>query len=164
MSDLPQDSAIAKQRGQEVQRLSLLKQWPHDYDVDDGGVLLSDHIRRYSEQFDLISPFDVESLRPAGYDLRVGSNYSIRGERKALNEGMEFEIGPYQVAVIETFETLNLPRFLIGRWNIRVKHAYKGCCGLAEHKWTRAFEADCAAPSTISLRNQCALLSKSRSQ
>jgi hypothetical protein len=35
-------------------------------------------------------------------------------------------IKPYQVAVIQTLETLNLPDFLIGRWNIRVKFAYKG--------------------------------------
>jgi hypothetical protein len=39
---------------------------------------------------------------------------------------MELEIGPYQVAVIETYETMNMPPFLIGRWNIRVKLAYKG--------------------------------------
>jgi dUTPase/gas vesicle protein len=44
----------------------------------------------------------------------------------ALADGMHFEIGPYQVAVIETFETLNLPHFLIGRWNIRVQLAYLG--------------------------------------
>ncbi len=30
------------------------------------------------------------------------------------------------MAVIETYETLNIPEFLIGRWNIRVQLAYKG--------------------------------------
>ena len=30
------------------------------------------------------------------------------------------------MAVIQTLETLNIPEFLIGRWNIRVKFAYKG--------------------------------------
>src|SRR5882724_11316708 len=126
MSALPQDATIQHLRHLEVQRLSALKQWPYDYHEDDRGVLLSDRIRQYSEEFDLISPFDPDLLRPAGYDLRVGSNYSIKGERHALNEGMSFEIGPYQVAIIEIFETLNLPRFLVGRWNIRVKQAYKG--------------------------------------
>jgi hypothetical protein len=65
-------------------------------------------------------------LRPAGYDLRVGSNYAIAGELHTLNEGGSLTIKPYQVAVIQTLETLNLPDFLIGRWNIRVKFAYKG--------------------------------------
>src|ERR1700686_390411 len=113
MSALPPDAAIEHLRHLEGQRLSALKQWPHDYHEDDRGVLLSDRIRLYSEKFDLISPFDPACLRPAGYDLRIGSNYSIRDERKALNEGMSFEIGPYQVAIIEIFETLNLPRFLV---------------------------------------------------
>lgn len=77
-------------------------------------------------QFELITPFDEKYLRPAGYDLRVGSHYSIGGKRMALADGTQFEIGPYQVAVIETLETLNLPNFLIGRWNIRVQLAYLG--------------------------------------
>ena len=35
-------------------------------------------------------------------------------------------IPAFEVAVVKTAETLNLPRFLIGRWNIRVAWAYKG--------------------------------------
>jgi len=126
MNDPSHDEIIRKLRESELKRLAALKEGPNNYDGNDPGVLLSDKIRHYSEQFELISPLDEDSLRPAGYDLRVGYNYSILGERKALNEGMHLEIGPYQVAVIETYETLNLPKFLIGRWNVRVKHAYKG--------------------------------------
>lgn len=126
MSDLSQDDTIAKLRENEIERLSTLKDPPSDYDGDDRGVLLSNKIRQYYDEFELISPFDEDLLRPAGYDLRVGYNYSVLGERRALNAGMHLEIGPYQVAVIETYETLNLPRFLIGRWNIRVQHAYRG--------------------------------------
>jgi dCTP deaminase len=120
------DDTIGRLRKSEIKRLSELKEWPDNYDNADRGVLLSDKIRHYCEDFGLIDPFDQASLRPAGYDLRVGSNYSIRGERYALNDAMSLEIGPYQVAIIETYETLNLPKFLIGRWNIRVQHAYKG--------------------------------------
>lgn len=35
-------------------------------------------------------------------------------------------IPPFEVAVIKTGERINLPRFLIARWNIRVKWAYEG--------------------------------------
>lgn len=37
-----------------------------------------------------------------------------------------FVIPSYQVAIVQIRETLNLPKFLIGRWNIRVKRAYEG--------------------------------------
>ncbi len=126
MSDTSRDVAILKLRDNEITRLRELKEPPSNYDCEERGVLLSNRIKRYCDELELITPFDKDFLRPAGYDLRVGNNYSIRGERKALNEGMHLEIGPYQVAVIETYETLNIPKFLIARWNIRVKHAYKG--------------------------------------
>jgi deoxycytidine triphosphate deaminase len=126
MISLPGKVEVDRIREQEVERLKSLRNPPHNRDGADCGVLLSDMIERYADSFDLITPFDRGSLRPAGYDLRVGSNYSILGERYALNEDLQLMIGPYQVAIIETYETLNLPRFLIGRWNIRVKHAYNG--------------------------------------
>jgi dUTPase len=41
-------------------------------------------------------------------------------------EGEEIRIDAFQVAIIKTRETLNLPRFIIARWNIRVRWAYEG--------------------------------------
>lgn len=38
----------------------------------------------------------------------------------------ELVIPPFEVAVIKTYETLNMPKFLIARWNIQVKRAYDG--------------------------------------
>jgi len=91
------------------------------------GVLLSDRIKYYcGPEFKLIDPFEEEYLRPAGYNLRVGDNYAIGGKWFTLNEGGLLTIEPYQVAVIQILETLNVPDFLIGRWNIRVGLAYKG--------------------------------------
>ncbi|HEY7337247.1 MAG TPA: hypothetical protein VH639_20320 [Bryobacteraceae bacterium] len=110
----------------ERDRLFQLPDFPQGHPDDDRGVLLSDQIQRYCQQYQLISPFDPELLKPAGYDLRVGRNYSKNGQHFALNDGMELEIEPYQVAIIETYETLNMPEFLIGRWNIRVQLAYEG--------------------------------------
>jgi hypothetical protein len=39
---------------------------------------------------------------------------------------MSLTIEPYQVAIIETYETINMPVYLIGRWNVRTKKAYLG--------------------------------------
>lgn len=109
-------------------RLSELPYFQRHPEHREDGVLLSDWIEHYSgEKFKLIDPFDRDDcLRPAGYNLRVGANYAIGGKPFTLNEGGALTIKPYQVAVIQTLETLNVPDFLIGRWNIRVKLAYKG--------------------------------------
>lgn len=110
----------------EIGRLSCLPDPRPPKGGEAPGVLLSDRIEYYCRDYELVSPFEADLLRPAGYDLRVGRNYSIRGERKLLDDDGEFEIKPYQVAIIETLETINMPRFLIGRWNVRVKKAYQG--------------------------------------
>jgi deoxycytidine triphosphate deaminase len=111
----------------EKQRLAELPYFERNAPESDFGVLLSDRIEYYcGAAFRLISPFENEYLRPAGYDLRVGGNYAQGGEHFTLNDGGSLTIAPYQVAVIQTLETLNLPGFLIGRWNIRVGLAYQG--------------------------------------
>ncbi|TMA07904.1 MAG: hypothetical protein E6J89_15840 [Deltaproteobacteria bacterium] len=38
----------------------------------------------------------------------------------------QVSIPPFQVLIIKTRERINLPRFLIARWNIRVRWAYQG--------------------------------------
>jgi len=125
MSTQPDDTVRAL-REDEIARLRRLPNFPSQRPEEEKGVLLSNRIEDYCTRFRLIWPYDPKYLRPAGYDLTVGENYSILGVRTALTDGMKLEIGPYQVAIIETYETLNLPEFLIGRWNIRVALAYEG--------------------------------------
>lgn len=111
----------------EKARLKALRTAPLTAWHVDRGVLLSDRIEFYCKHYDLITPFNSEDLRPAAYDLRVGDYYSVAGGGSVeLQPGDEITIPPYQVAIIQIRETLNLPLFIIGRWNIRVKHAYKG--------------------------------------
>jgi deoxycytidine triphosphate deaminase len=66
------------------------------------------------------------NLKAAGYELSVGNEYVIGGERRDLMADGEIRIPPFNVVVIKTAETVNLPRFLIARWNVRVKWAYEG--------------------------------------
>jgi len=90
------------------------------------GVLLSDEIEHCVNNFRMIDPFNPENLKPAGYELTVGDQYSLGGEVKPLGDGEKIPIPPFQVVIIKIAETLNLPRFLIARWNIRVRWAYEG--------------------------------------
>jgi deoxycytidine triphosphate deaminase len=91
------------------------------------GVLLSDEIERCVSSFKLIDPFDKENnLKAAGYELTVGDEFVIGGNKKQLKKDGEIRIPPFDVVVIKTQETINLPRFLIARWNVRVRWAYEG--------------------------------------
>jgi len=90
------------------------------------GALLSDEIEHYVSTCQLIDPFKEKRLKAAGYELAVGDEYVLGGERKELSISGTIRIPPFNVVVIKTEETINLPRFLIARWNIRVKWAYEG--------------------------------------
>jgi deoxycytidine triphosphate deaminase len=93
------------------------------------GVLLSDQIRHYVDNHKLIHPFNEGQLKRAGYELSVGEVYSVAGHTRPLSDRPgenELRIEPFEVAIIQTHERVNIPDFLIGRWNIRVRWAYKG--------------------------------------
>ena len=90
-------------------------------------MLLSDEIEYYCKNYKLLDPYEPKNIKAANYELRVGFNYSVSGKTSELAKiGDVLEIPPYEVAVIEILETVNMPHFLIGRWNIRVRWAYKG--------------------------------------
>lgn len=98
----------------------------HDPFPGDHGVLLSDKIEYYVKEHGIIDPFCEDSLEPAGYQMRVGKVYYHGRDRKVLRENEVLEIKPYNVVIIETAERICVPRFMIARWNIKVKLAYKG--------------------------------------
>lgn len=91
------------------------------------GVLLAEDIKYFSEEHKLISPFFPCRLKPAAYELSVGDECYVAGTYKKLtDDDPTITLAPFEVAVIKTAETLFMPRFLVARWNIRVKWAYKG--------------------------------------
>lgn len=115
------------EREREQKRLAALPDIRTDPRPESTGVLLSDEIRAYVEEGKLIEPFREKRLKPAGYELTVG-NQAMKGGEFVRLEGVDSEvkIPPFEVVVVKTAETINLPRFLIARWNIRVKWAYEG--------------------------------------
>ncbi len=117
----------AKRKEQETERLNQYSCPTADTrEHQPIGVLLSDEIHHYVQSIKLIDPFDPNKLKPAGYELTIGDEYFLGGEKKVLASAGEIRIPPFNVVVIKTQETINLPRFLIARWNIRVKWAYHG--------------------------------------
>ena len=106
-------------------------------DAYHGAILLSDQIQYYMEKLKppllqnpdggKIGPEVLEEcLDAASYKLRLGDEANVGGEWKRISEKEPLVIPPHQVAVVKTYEIVNIPRFLIGRWNLRVKWVYEG--------------------------------------
>lgn len=97
-----------------------------------GSVLLSDEIIRLSmTPTPLIDPFHPEKekglLKPASYHLRIGDKIRIEGEDHELSSDNSVQhIPPHGLAIIRTYERVNMPPDLIGRWNLKVKKVYEG--------------------------------------
>lgn len=105
-----------------------------------GSVLLSDQIEYYCDRNNLDPPlienFIGENLKPARYNLRLGEDAHIEGKWVKIDADHPLILRPHQVAVVITFEEINLPRFLIGRWNLTVDMTYEGLL------WVGALQVD----------------------
>ncbi len=91
------------------------------------GVLLGDQIEFLcGDEYRLLYPYARKNIKAASYELRVGHKYSTGGVKYDIQDGAELTIKKFEVAVVEILETVNMPSFLIGRWNIRTRWAYRG--------------------------------------
>lgn len=116
-----------------------LKQDPRGIlqEVQTGAVLLSNEIERYAREHQMIEPLDEKSIEPANYNLRLGEQYRVGGKTKLLDDkNRSLTIRPYEVVVLSSYERLCLPRFIIGRWSLRVSAAYEGLL------WTGGAQVD----------------------
>lgn len=102
-----------------------------------GAVLLSNEIDRYCKGSPpLITPFNASNLKPARYQLTLGPEAILGGETIPVSDSKPLVIPPHQVAIVRTYEILNLPRFLVARWNLTVDMVYKGLL------WVGALQVD----------------------
>ena len=97
-----------------------------------GAVLLADEIRYFCTSDDipqnqrLVDPFEPERLRPASYQLTLGSQAHVGGKHQFVTDSCPLILEPHQVAVVSTREVLRIPRFLVARWSLRVQKIYEG--------------------------------------
>ena len=106
-----------------------------------GAVLLSDQIEFYIMELDpplLANPdgsrlsdvdlwdSDKGCLDTASYKLRLGGEAHIGGNRVQISRNEPLVLPPHQVAIVQTYEIVNIPRFLVARWNLRVQWVYEG--------------------------------------
>ncbi len=100
--------------------------WP-DTDPDPAvhGVLLSDYIKKYCEQYRLIEPFDETFLDAASYKLHVGEEFWL-DDKPVWPVSGEVKIPKNGLLYFSIKEKLNLPRFLIAVHDLKVKEVYRG--------------------------------------
>jgi deoxycytidine triphosphate deaminase len=125
-----------------------------------GSVLLRDEIRYYARNHELIDrgSFSEDNLKPASYNLTLGTDCRLGGKPKTLNKDYKYlQIPPYEVAVVSTQEKLKLPPYLIGRWNIRVTHAYEGLLWVGGPQVDPGYEGHLYAP-IYNLSNRTVIL------
>jgi deoxycytidine triphosphate deaminase len=96
------------------------------------GMLLSDRIRFYVDNLKMIWPFHETHLRPASYELTLGSEYlfnrdgSRPGSLQKLEPGQELLIPPNSIVFVSTEEKLTLPFYVAARFNVKVNLVYEG--------------------------------------
>jgi deoxycytidine triphosphate deaminase len=94
------------------------------------GILLSDRIRFYVKKVNLVYPFDETELRPASYTLHAGTEYLISHPGKLVEGDLERDgtvvIPPNGLIYIRFWEEVNIPYYMIARFNLRVKQVYRG--------------------------------------
>jgi deoxycytidine triphosphate deaminase/guanylate kinase len=75
----------------------------------------------------LLDGANENSIEPASYDLRLGSEVWCQGERYQLTEEKPFfRIPPYSYAIVKAEETAKLPCFMAGRFDLKVSLFFKG--------------------------------------
>lgn len=96
---------------------------------NDRGILLSDQIDRLCQGKMLISGgYDRKRLRPASYTLTIGDEYvDSEGKHRRLTENEDsFVFKKNSIVFVSAAEELDLPYYVIARFNLRVTWVYDG--------------------------------------
>ncbi|MFZ0770272.1 MAG: hypothetical protein WCA27_28565 [Candidatus Sulfotelmatobacter sp.] len=109
----------------------LHDQWKYeDPSPGDRGILLSNQIHRLCSEAGLLisDGYESKNLRPASYTLRIGDDYvdSDGNVHRLTKEDDSFVFQKNSIIFVSTKEKLELPYYIIGRFNIRVNWVYDG--------------------------------------
>ena len=91
-----------------------------EYEASDGRKKLSDLAENNFTNFS-------KQISFASYNIRIGKNIMVEAEIEYnLSHYSKVILKPFEVAIIQTYEIVNIPKDIIGRWNIKVSSAYDG--------------------------------------
>lgn len=128
-----------------LKRDPLLESW----NIQDGSVLLMDKIKDYCENPDikLIYPFNKDRLKSASYKLSLGKRYRLDTVDYELTDSNPIIfIPPHGIVMVETYEWINLPGYLIARWNLDTHKVYKGLVWVGGPQIDPGFQGHLSCP------------------
>jgi len=107
------------------------EEWKYiDPHPNEPGILLSDKIHEFCNDANLLISEDYceKNLRPASYTLRIGDAYiDSDGVHRTLTDSEEsFVFKKNSIVFVSTKEKLDIPFYIIARFNIRVTWVYDG--------------------------------------
>jgi deoxycytidine triphosphate deaminase len=110
---------------------SLREKWRYeDPHSDDRGSLLSNRIHQFCSEAGLLisEGYTEKNLRPASYTLTIGDNFidSEGNERHLTEENDSFVFHKNSIIFVSTKEKLDLPYYILARFNLRVNWVYDG--------------------------------------
>lgn len=94
-------------------------------------MILVDHqIKEEIRNGNLGEDFHDDCIQPASYDLRIGRfvHTPLRPDKPtdlAANGG-GYRLAPYDLVMLETFETFRMPKDLVGRFGLQSRYSRKG--------------------------------------
>lgn len=94
-------------------------------------LLNSDDILRYIMTTGMVDPFDPEHLGDATYTCTFSGEYlrydsKNKLENKKLSDNEELIIKPNSITYLQINEVFRVPQYMVLRFNLKVKHVYKG--------------------------------------
>ncbi|WP_295537640.1 hypothetical protein [uncultured Pseudacidovorax sp.] len=75
----------------------------------------------------LLQDYEESSVQSASYDLRLGGHFLFDGHLVAFTDEVpSFSIPPYSFIIVQSAEMADIPKFLCGRFDLRVSHFMRG--------------------------------------
>lgn len=92
-----------------------------------GGVLPDSIVRQLLRAGALLDSFVDSNISPASYDLRLGDDVWCQGEFGSLSaSNPTLKIPPYSYAVVSAQEVARMPKFVVGRFDLKVSLFFQG--------------------------------------
>jgi deoxycytidine triphosphate deaminase len=90
-------------------------------------MLLSDRIEFYAK-LGMIEPFDPEKMKGASYRVTLGDEYYYEGDYRQVTDcpGQTLIIPKNSIVFVQVAETFQLPYYIAGRFNLKIKYIYQG--------------------------------------
>jgi deoxycytidine triphosphate deaminase len=125
--EIPENAYLNKTAKEKYADFSCVDPFPEIHDA----LLNSKDILMYILTTGMIDPFDLNNLSGATYTCDFSGEYIFWDDKRIknkhkLSKDEEFIIKPNSIIFLGIKQTFNIPAYIVSRFNLKVKNAYKG--------------------------------------